>query len=68
MSFLNTGKGRFHWIAAPARRSVLRQPGCAQCGARLELNDFGQLDNGGKCFNCVDYVSDEDEVFDELES
>jgi hypothetical protein len=67
LSFLNAGKQRFNWISAPVKRSVLREPGCVQCGARLEMDDFGRLDHAGKCFNCVNYVFDDDETFDEIE-
>jgi hypothetical protein len=66
VSFLDTGKDRIEWIAAP-RRSVRRDPGCVQCGAKLEVDDLGRFDSAGKCFNCANWVSDEDEHFDELE-
>jgi hypothetical protein len=58
-------------IANRQRKPVLPPPvapGCVQCGAALELNDFGKLDPAGTCFNCQSNVSDgDDDGFDELE-
>jgi hypothetical protein len=69
MSFLETGKGRYNWIAATkaAKTSLAAAPGCAQCGSQLEMNDRGKFNHSGKCANCVNGVCDEDEDFDELE-
>ena len=67
MSFLDTTKLRLDWIAAQPRVSVLAKAGCAQCGSGLEMNEKGQYDASGKCFNCVNWVSDEDEETVELE-
>jgi hypothetical protein len=67
MSFLDPGKEIGGWIAAPARRSTRREPGCVQCGARLETDEAGKASGAGKCMNCSDWVSEEDEGFDDLE-
>ena len=67
MSFLDTSCLSFAWNAAPLRSSVRPEAGCAQCGSRLELNDGGKYDVSGKCFSCMNWVSDEDEEQYELE-
>jgi hypothetical protein len=38
-----------------------------QCGSKLELDGEGHVDMSGKCANCIGWISDEDEAFDELE-
>jgi hypothetical protein len=63
MSHLEPGPGRFTWLAAPAARSVRPEPGCVQCGSRLD----GPSNHTGKCFNCAIELSEDDEVIDELE-
>jgi hypothetical protein len=59
------------FIANRQRKPVLPlppAPGCVQCGARLELNDFGKIDPAGTCFNCQTGISDgDDDEFEELE-
>ncbi len=59
------------FIANRQRKPVLpppASPGCVQCGARLEVNDFGRLDPTAKCLNCRTDMSDgDDDGFDELE-
>ncbi len=68
MSFLDTGKLRLDWIAAGlVRGSVRPETGCVQCGNRLEMNERGKYDASGKCFNCNNWVSDEDEETEELD-
>jgi hypothetical protein len=67
MSFLETGKNRFSWTALPAGRSTRQAPGCAQCGARLDMDDFGKCGASGKCLNCSVFVSEEDDVVEDLE-
>ena len=67
MSFLETGKERSTWIAAASQSSVRRAPGCAQCGRTLEMNELGTFNLSGKCLNCTDWVSEDDEAFEELE-
>jgi len=67
VSFLETGKDRSLWIAAPASRSTRQSPGCAQCGARLETDEFGKAGATGKCLNCRGGASEEDDVIEDLE-
>jgi hypothetical protein len=67
MSFLEPGKNRFKWIAAVVHTSVRPELGCVQCGRRLEAPGFGKFNLTGKCPSCTNWISDEDEVFDELE-
>jgi hypothetical protein len=67
MSYLETGKGRFTWISAIARTSFLPEAGCVQCGSKLDTPEFGQFNLTGKCINCIGWISDEDEAFDDLE-
>jgi hypothetical protein len=67
MSYLETGKGRFTWIAAVAQTSVRPELGCVQCGSSLDAPEFGKFNMSGKCLNCTSGVSDEDEGFDDLE-
>ncbi len=67
MSFLETSKSRFDWIATQPFVSLRVRAGCVQCGSGLEMNEKGQYDATGKCFNCMNWVSDEDEDVTELE-
>jgi hypothetical protein len=68
MSYLETGKGRFTWIPTPIPTSTTRpEIGCVQCGSRLENVDLGKRDFTGKCVNCTGWISDDDEIFDDLE-
>jgi hypothetical protein len=67
MSFLESGKKGFLWIAAPLRRSLSMTPGCALCGRKLEMNPRGMFALSGRCEECTNRVFDEDEGFDELE-
>lgn len=66
MSFLESGKERFAWIAAPARTSLLPEPGCVQCGRLLDAELY-KLNHSGKCLNCAGWVCEDDDTFDELE-
>jgi len=63
MSYLESGPGRFAWLAAPAATSLRPEPGCVQCGSSLE----GATSLTGKCFNCTIEMSEEDDGIDELE-
>ncbi|HUW79852.1 MAG TPA: hypothetical protein VMV54_03040 [Acidocella sp.] len=67
MSYLDTGKARFKWIVPIAHTSTRQQAGCVQCGSRLDAPEYGKRNMTGKCFNCAGWVSDEEEVFDELD-
>jgi hypothetical protein len=67
MSFLETGKNRFTWISAVVHTSVRPEMGCVQCGSRLEAPGYGKFNLTGKCANCTNWISDEDETFEELE-
>jgi hypothetical protein len=67
MSYLDTGKDRFTWIPSPATASTRPELGCAQCGNRLDQPEFGSFNLTGKCLNCTSFVSDEDEIVDDLE-
>jgi hypothetical protein len=67
MSFLESGKKGFSWVAAPLRRSVSVIPGCALCGRKLEMNARGLFALSGRCEMCTDRVFDEDEAFEDLE-
>jgi hypothetical protein len=67
MSYLETGKSRFRWLQAALKTSHRRTPGCVQCGSRLEVVEFGAANLTGKCFNCTNWISDEDEEFEELD-
>ncbi len=67
VSFLDTGKEISGWVAAPSGRSVRVEPGCVQCGAKLQTDEAGKADAAGKCANCADWVSDGDDDFDDLE-
>ncbi len=64
MSYLDhTGK-QPNWIEAPVLTSIRKDPGCAQCGAELVLNEKG-ISLNGKCLNCSEWITDEDEIFDD---
>jgi hypothetical protein len=68
MSYLETGSGRFTWIAATAPTASIRpEAGCVQCGSRLDSADTGIISLTGKCYNCISWISDEDEAFDDFE-
>ena len=67
MSYLETGKGRFTWIAAVSHTSVRPEMGCAQCGSRLDETVFGKFSLSGKCLNCTTGLSEEDENFEDLD-
>ncbi len=66
MSYLERHPGKFEWVA-PVQSLLRHDAGCVQCGASLATNDFGKTDPSGKCFNCTGWVSDEDEVFEDLD-
>ncbi len=67
MSYLESGKSRFSWMQAASGASRRRVMGCVQCGSRLEGVEAGAAHLTGKCFNCVNWISDEDEEFEDLE-
>ncbi len=72
MSYLESPKSRFTSIAsalaasASAHSSHDLKPGCVQCGSLLDIT--GKKANfSGKCFSCENWVSDEDEYFEDFE-
>ena len=67
MSFLDTANLRLDWLAAQPKTSLRVEAGCVQCGSRLEMDNRGQYEASGKCFNCVNWISDEDEDTADLE-
>jgi hypothetical protein len=67
MSFLGSGEGRFKWMTAMAGASRRKAAGCNQCGSRLEAIGVEPLNHSGKCANCESFISEDDEVFDELD-
>jgi len=67
MSFLGSGEGRFKWMTALAGASRRKAAGCIQCGSRLEAVGLDTPNHSGKCTNCERWVSDEDEVFEDLD-
>ena len=68
MSYLEPGNSRFTWVTAVVATTSLRpEAGCVQCGSSLEVPASGPLNLTGKCFNCMSWISDEDESFEELE-
>jgi hypothetical protein len=68
MSFFNAEKSRFSGISSPTLHTSLRlEQGCVQCGSRLEPVEFGKFNFSGKCFNCSVWISEDDEVFEDLE-
>ncbi len=66
MSYLESGKGRFRWFPGFTRTSQRPQAGCAQCGSRLDA-DRMKPNLTGKCDNCTDFVTDDEDSFDDLE-
>ncbi len=73
MSFVEGPKSRFTSIApaivagANAHGSHALQPGCVQCGSLLEIVDRKKANFSGKCFSCQNWVSDEEEEFEDFE-
>lgn len=67
MSFVENGKDRLIWVARPIQRSVLRVPGCTQCGRQLEMSGFGLFALSGKCENCASGFHEGDDRFDDCE-
>ncbi len=67
MSYLETGKRRFSWLQAAVSSSRRFLPGCVQCGSSLESVELAGANLTGKCFNCANWISDEDEEFEELD-
>ncbi len=68
MSHFNAGKSRFNWTPSLVPHTSVRpELGCVQCGSRLEPVEFGKFNFSGKCFNCSEWVSEDDEVFEDLE-
>lgn len=67
MSFFDPGKTRVNWTPTPLRGSARPERGCVQCGSALEMSERGQYDSSGKCFNCANWVSEEDETVEDLE-
>jgi hypothetical protein len=66
VSYLEHSGKRPTWIEAPVLTSLLQDPGCAQCGAELVLNEKG-ISLTGKCLNCSEWITDEDEIFEDEE-
>jgi len=72
MSYLESPKSRFTSIAsalaasASAHSSHDPKPGCVQCGSLLDITSK-KASFSGKCFSCENWVSDEDEYFEDLE-
>jgi hypothetical protein len=68
MSYLEPGNSRFTWVAAATpKTSLLMEAGCVQCGSSLDTSLSGSLNLTGKCFNCLNWISDEDEVFEDFD-
>ncbi len=67
MSYLNDHNRPSNWAPVPALTSLRITPGCVQCGSQMEMDGKGKSDLSGKCSNCLNWISDEDEVFDEFE-
>jgi hypothetical protein len=67
MSYLDNKDPQLAWVPVPALASIRKAQGCVQCGSRLPLDSQGHADLSGKCANCIGWISDEDEDFDELE-
>jgi hypothetical protein len=67
MSYLDNKDPQLGWVPVPALASLRKVEGCAQCGGALEADGEGHFSLSGKCANCIAWVSDEDEDFDELE-
>ncbi len=66
MSHLERHPGTFEWVA-PVQSLLRRDAGCVQCGALLETTEFGKTSLSGKCLNCTEWVSDDEEVFEDLD-
>ncbi len=54
-------------MTAMAGASRRKAAGCNQCGSRLEAIGVEPLNHSGKCANCESFISEDDEVFDELD-
>ncbi len=67
MSYLDSQLGRYKFITEPEREFSYRAPGCVQCGCSLEAGAGGKIDAASKCYNCLGWVSDEDELVEDLE-
>ena len=68
MSFFESIGWRERQSAARSQAGVPAEPGCAQCGGRLPVDDYGRAGAGDKCFNCTIYDGDDDdEPHEELE-
>ena len=67
MSFFDAGKRRVSWVfSLPLHTSVRPEQGCVQCGSRLDPVGFGKFNFSGKCFNCSEWISEDDAVFEDL--
>jgi hypothetical protein len=68
MSFFDAGKKRFSWVPSLLLQTSVRpEPGCVQCGSRLDPMGFGAFNYLGTCFSCSSRVSEDDEDFEEIE-
>lgn len=67
MSFIEKSKEQLIWPAPPVQSSVLRAPGCTQCGRLLDMDGVGLFALSGKCENCTSGFHEGDERFDEAE-
>ena len=54
-------------LSLPPQTSVRSEPGCVQCGSRLEPTGFGAFNYLGTCFNCSSWLSEDDEDFEDFE-
>lgn len=67
MSFFDAGNSRLSWVSSlPLHTLVRPEQGCVQCGSRLEPVGFKQFSFSGKCFNCSEWISEDDELFEDL--
>ena len=73
MSFLESPKSRITSIASALATSASPhsshhlKPGCVQCGSLLDVTELKKSNFSGKCFSCENWVSDEDEFFEDFE-
>ncbi len=73
MSYLEGPKSQFTSIAsalaasASPHSSHQLKAGCVQCGSGLDPSESRKSNFSGKCFNCENWVLDEEEISDELE-
>ena len=67
MNFFDAGKSRLSRVSSlPLLTSVRPEQGCVQCGSRLDPVGFRKFNFSGKCFNCSEWISEDDEVLEDL--